>query len=133
MEIECNNFKPFIETFFNQIKTMKKDVNESVKSARQKAAKIYEAVCMESMLVFNIDDKPILGIDTPISSAIRSNSWETSVTLSRAKNRKKRHLADVSSSKEKLNAEFTIILADSIEKSASKLANVFLASKSTST
>lgn len=131
IEVECNNFKIFIEIFFGQIKAIKEQVNEFVKLAKQKVAKIYKAAYMKNVLVFEIDDEPIPKVDTPAFPDIRSGIWGASIALNGTKSQKKKRLASISLSKEKSNMETAIRLADSFEKTASKLANGFLASKST--
>lgn len=112
------------------MKTMKEEVNGSIKLGQQKVAKIYKATCIESALVVEIDDELILGIDILASADIGSSIWGIFIALSGTKSSKKRrHLANVNSSKENSNAEIATILANSFEKSAAKLANTFLASK----
>lgn len=100
-EVKRNEFKASVKTFFGRIKAVKEEVNRSVESARQKAAEIYEATRVESALVFNINDEPIPGVDTPASPAIGSSSQGASITLSRSESRKRRRSANVSSSKKK--------------------------------
>ena len=86
---------------------------------------------MESILVFEINNKPIPRIDTPTSVGIRFNTWGASIAFSGIKSSKnKKCLASANFSKKKFNTETTIILADSFKKSAAKLGNVFFASKS---
>ncbi len=110
---------------------MKEEVNKSIKSAWLKIIEIYKAVRIESALVFEINDEPILRIDTLALASIRSSTQDVSITLSGTKNsRKKRHSASANSLKQKSNVEAVTILANSIEKSATKLTNTILASKS---
>ena len=49
---------------------MKKQINKSIKSARQEAAEIYEAIFMEIALVFKIDDKLNTKVNTLASLSI---------------------------------------------------------------
>lgn len=70
IEVKRNNFKATIKTFFDWIKIVKKEVNKSVKSARQKAIEIYKAAYVKNALVFEIDDKLIPGINILASTNI---------------------------------------------------------------
>lgn len=92
-EVERNDFKASVETFLGRMKVVKEEVNESVKSARQKSAEIYGAARVESALVFDIDDEPIPGVDTPASPSIGSSSRGASIVLSGAESRKKKALS----------------------------------------
>ncbi len=130
-DVKHNDFKASIETFLSQMKAIKEEVNKSVKSAWQKVAEIYEVTHIESVLVFEIDDKPIPGVNTLTSTSIRLSTQDISIALSDTESsRKKRCSASFYFSKEKSNTEAAIILANSFEKSAIKLTNTFSTSKS---
>lgn len=66
--MERNNFKTVVEQFANRIKTVSQDIEDSVRSRKQKAVGSLTAARLESSLVFQIDDELILGVDTPSGS-----------------------------------------------------------------
>lgn len=72
-EVEKDDFKTAVEQFATRMKMVAQEINDSVKSRQQRAAKNLEAARLESSLVFEIDDEPIPGVDTPVSNSTQSN------------------------------------------------------------
>lgn len=89
-EVERNDFKAAVEQFAQHMDTVAQDIEDSVKSRQQKAAENLEAARLENALIFEIDDEPISGVDTPNTN--RSSTPGSSIALNpRQRKRKREH------------------------------------------
>ena len=77
-EFEQDDFKAVVEQFTKQMEEVARDIDNVVKLHQQWAAENLKAARLENSLVFQVDDKPIPGVDT---SAINSSFWLSSIAL----------------------------------------------------
>lgn len=87
-EVERNDFKTAVEQFAERMRTVALEIEVSVRSRKIKAAESLAAARLESSLVFQLDDEPIPGVDTP------SGSTPSSIALAPRSNKRKRDTVD---------------------------------------
>ena len=71
-EVERNDFKTAVETFAERMKNVAQEIEDAVQSRKAKAAESLAAARLEDSLVFQLDDEPIPGVDTPSVSTTSS-------------------------------------------------------------
>lgn len=77
-EVEKNHFKMAVETFVEQMRIIAQEIENFIQSQKAKAAKSLTATRLENSLIFELDNKQIISIDTPFSSTTSSialRSW----------------------------------------------------------
>lgn len=87
-EVERNDFKTAVETFAERIRIVAQEIEDSVQSRKAKAAESLAAARLENSLVFQLDDEPITGVDTP------SGSTTSSIALGSRSQKRKRDITD---------------------------------------
>lgn len=64
-KVKRKDFKTAVEIFAKQMKIVVLDISDSIKIRQEKIAKNLEVARLVNSLIFQIDDKPIFGIDAP--------------------------------------------------------------------
>lgn len=64
-QINQDDFKAAVDQFAGSIKAVDEELESKVKSSQAKSAELFESVCLQSAMVFKLDEKPIPGIDAP--------------------------------------------------------------------
>ncbi len=86
-EVERDDFKAAVEQFAERMDTVAREIDDAVKLYQQRAAENLEAARLENSLVFQIDDEPFPGVDTPANF---NYSQSSSIALALRVSKRKR-------------------------------------------
>lgn len=100
-EIKRNDFKTVVETFVENMKIMAKEIENAIQSQKTKVVESFNTTRLENFLVFQLDDKPIPCVDTPLD-------FTTSSIALRSQSQKRKQDANSSTSTE-LSANIVLI------------------------
>lgn len=64
-KLERDDFKTAVKSFFACMETVVQDIDDALKTRQQQAAENLEAARLRNSLIFQLDDEPISGVDTP--------------------------------------------------------------------
>lgn len=88
-EVERNDFKTVVEQFVERIEIVSQEIEDSVKSQQQQAAENLEAARLKNSLIFEIDDKPIHGVDIPVASSFTQSTSQSIAIIPQLPKRKR--------------------------------------------
>lgn len=69
IQVKQNNFKTAIEKFCERIEIVKNEFSLAIKNKQISAAEFFEMAKLQKAMVFELDNKFILGIDSGASNA----------------------------------------------------------------
>lgn len=116
-QVNQDNFKLAVEMFWDRLEILKADIKQSKESKEAQAAELFEATQLQKTRGFEMDDEPIVSIDSE-----SSNLQNISITLNSSNQKQKRDRA-VSTGL----SNNTVLLAETFEKSTSVLAKALVA------
>ena len=68
-KVKRDNFQAVVKQFAKRVEDVAKDIDNTIKSCQQQAVENLKAARLENFLVFQVDDEPILGIDTQVADS----------------------------------------------------------------
>ncbi|MCJ1348862.1 hypothetical protein MMC31_007095, partial [Peltigera leucophlebia] len=125
-QVDQDNFKTAVEKFAQRIKAVGQELETQVKSQQAKAAELFESACVQSAMVFGLDDEPIPGVDAPSNSSIAAPRLSSSIALNllarATANKRKREDSATPSANDVQTSRENDALANSFEKATNVLA-----------
>ncbi len=130
MQVDQDDFKTILKKFAEWIKEIDEELESQVKFSQAKAVELFKSACLQSSMVFGLDNKPILGVDASSNTllAVAIRVFSTSIALN--------PLVCLSANKQKYkqasNADLNqasnnfILLANSLKESTAVLAQALL-------
>lgn len=73
-QVDQDDFKAVVEQFAGWVKVNQDELDKQVNTNKAKSSRFYEMVCLQSAIVFGLDNEPIPGINV-LSSTLQSNSF----------------------------------------------------------
>ena len=118
-EVEKDDFKSAVEQFTNRWQTVANEIEDMVITRQERAAKNLEAARLENNLIFQVDDEPIPGLDTPTNS---TRSGTPSIALNGRGKCKRSEMESTNLNNDAQPSKDAVLLATSFRESTAALA-----------